>query len=103
VPGVRIEMVLISSVVEETVQVETPEALLEEQELRLLFDPLTAIVGTIPESAVPSKFFNVIVMVEVDEPLASAGPETVIVEWLGLGVLAENSTMSPEIKSTGVK
>jgi hypothetical protein len=99
--GVASERTFVSPVVEESVQVETPELLVAEHVPKALLLPLTVKVGTVPTTALLFTSFKVIVMVEVELPSALTGDVPTILDVVAEAVAAENVTVPPAF-TTGV-
>ena len=99
--GVAILRVFVSDVVEESVQVEIPEAFEELHVPRVFVDPVEVNVGTCPLTGLLLISFSVIVTVDVATPSAATGPDPVIVELTATGVPAVNVTVPPAFE-TGV-
>lgn len=78
--GVTIDKVFISAVVEARAQFDTPVALEVEQTPYVLLNPLAEKVGIKPGTAFEFASFNVIVMADVEVPLAVTGVVPVIVD-----------------------
>ena len=80
--GPVMESVFTSAIREEKVQVEIPEALVDEQEPELLVEPVSVAekVGVVPTTALLFESFSVIVTVEVVAPFATTGPVPLIDE-----------------------
>jgi hypothetical protein len=99
--GVAIERVLVSAVVEESEQVETPRDVVAVQEPMVLFDPLEVNVGVTPEIRFELASARVIVITDVDVPSGFVGPVPVIVEFAANAAPAVNTTVPPAL-TTGV-
>lgn len=99
--GVRIESVLISAFVEDNVQVDSPEAFVAEHAPSVLLVPVVPKVGVSPGTGLLVASRKVIVTVEVALPLATTGPEPVMVEFAATGVPAVN-VIVPSVFATGV-
>lgn len=99
--GVRIESVLISAFVEESVQVASPDALVAEQADNVLFVPVVPKVGVSPDTGLLVASRRVTVTVDVATPLATTGPVPVIVEFTATGVPAVK-VIVPSVFATGV-
>lgn len=99
--GVRIESVLISALVEDNVQVASPEAFVTEQAERVLFVPVTPKVGVKPGTALLLASRKVTVTVDVALPFATTGPVPVIFELTATGVPAVK-VIEPSVFATGV-
>lgn len=78
--GVTIDKVFVSAVVEARVQFDTPVALEVEQTPYVLLDPLAEKVGITPGTAFEFASFNVIVIADVEVPLAVTGVVPLIVD-----------------------
>jgi hypothetical protein len=100
--GVRIESVLVSAMVEASVQVATPVTSVAEQAARVLLVPVTAKVGVRPSTGLLFASFNVTVTVDVATPSATTGLVPVIVEFAPIGVPAVKVT-EPSVFATGVR
>jgi hypothetical protein len=99
--GVSIESVLISALVEASVQVATPEASVTEQADSVLFVPVVPKVGVKPGTGLLLASRNVTVTVDVELPLATTGPVPVMFELIATGVPAVK-VMVPSVFATGV-
>ena len=78
--GVTSDKVFVSAVVEARVQFDTPVALEVEQAPYVLFDPVAAKVGVTLGTAFELASFNVIVIADVEVPLAVIGVVPLIVD-----------------------
>ena len=76
--GVRTVKILVSAVVEASVQVDTPEEFVTEHAPYVFALPLAVKVGVVPTKELLFASFNVMVMVEVLIPSFSTGPEPVM-------------------------
>jgi len=99
--GVRIESVLISALVEASVQVASPEALVTEHAEAVLLVPEAEKVGVMPGTGLLLASRKVTVTAEVALPFAMTGPVPVIFELAAIGVPALNVT-EPSVFATGV-
>ena len=93
--------VLVSAVVDFSVQVEIPLESELEQAVVVFPDPLAEKVGTVPMTGFECASWRVIVMVEVETPSAVIGPMPVMVEVLEEAAPATNPTVPP-LKLIGV-
>lgn len=99
--GPVIDRIFVSALVEARLQVDTPAALDVEQTPYTLFDPLAEKVGITPETGLLFTSFNVIVIVDVEVPLAITPLVPIIVELAATGAPAVNVTVPP-VTTTGV-
>ncbi len=87
--------VLVSAVVEESVQVEIPEALVAEHAFTVLFEPLAVKTGVVPLIGFEFASSKVTVIEEVEAPSGSIGPVPVIVLVVVLAAPGLNTTTFP--------
>jgi hypothetical protein len=101
--GVAIERVFDSAVFDLRVQVETPEALVEEQALMTLVEPVSVAlnVGTVPDTKLLFASLSVIVIVEEAVPSATTGVVPVIEEFTATAAPAVKTAVPPAF-TTGV-
>jgi hypothetical protein len=101
--GVAMDKILVSAFVDANVQVEIPEASVEEHAVIVLVDPVSVAVnvGIIPDTGLFEISLRVTVTVEVAAPSATTGLVPVIVEFAATAEAAVKITV-PSALATGV-
>ena len=103
ITGVAIDKVLVSALIDLSVQVEIPEAFDDEQAVMTLVVPVSVAekVGTTPLTLLLAASFKVIVTVDVATPSARTGEVPVMVELAATAEPAVKTTVPPAL-TTGV-